>query len=100
MFRIGQKVECVGYDGPDIGDPDPCVDALVIGAVYTVANVFVTPCGDLHLELDELPAPETEEYFAGFQAADFRPVVEKKTDISVFEEILRRESIDAPERVS
>lgn len=101
MFRIGQKVVCVR--GP-LGNSDAPYKPKV-GQIYTIREIYTDhPCPELGaaLRFEELRNPmnpfHKKEY--GFYACRFRPVVEKKTDISVFEEILRRESIDAPERVS
>lgn len=96
MFRIGQKVVCVKGKqwkhtrGPGIGPfrhPES-------GQVYTVYGI------DTVDGREWLRIAECDPDFNCYIKDQFRPVVEKKTDIGVFEEILRRESIDAPERVS
>lgn len=91
MFHVGQKV--VRFGGMPVRDDG--VAPPPIGTVCTVANVYFVPfyC-ESAIELVEYPAPETPEWFAGFAAMYFRPAVEKKTDITVFEDILRRETID------
>lgn len=107
-FYVGQKVVCVD-DSPwrNIG----CRGYPMIlrrGAIYTIVAIS-TGYSDakigLHFaEIRDLGGPR---YIAGvpggprgYDSERFRPVVEKKTDISMFEEILRRETIDDRERVS
>lgn len=72
-FRVGQKVVCV----------DDADTAFVReGAVYTIVRVhspFVT------LDRLDLPAAGSME---GMYGRRFRPVVERKTDISIFTELL------------
>lgn len=91
MFHVGQKVVCVDASSHERASN------LQEGAVYTVTGVT---------DFYGKPAIRLAEaaHFSGnnlpFWSFRFRPVVEKKTDISVFEEILRRESIDTPEHVS
>jgi hypothetical protein len=81
-FRVGQKV--VRVAGVQVSDvPPPPLNTPV-----TVSNVYMTPVGELAVEILEYPAPETDEYFAGFAAEKFRPVVERKTDISIFQRML------------
>ena len=89
MFRIGQKVVQIkkspwrslhlGELGPSFGD------------VVTVRSVGPGKCGDLFLRFDEIINPplyntDPTDGFreARFLAAHFRPVVERKTDISIF----------------
>ncbi len=100
-FHVGQKVVYVGrrvsiwhqikrmihpYRNPEKG------------VVYTVSNIYVSG-GDQVLELLEFPSPFDGYWDAGFLADAFRPVVDRKTDISVFTEILRKatnkRSVDA-----
>jgi hypothetical protein len=74
MFRIGQKVVCVDAKGVPL--------ALVEGRVYVILRI-TPPYLYLAGVCGERPT-------AGMYADRFRPIVEKKTDISVFEEILKR----------
>lgn len=83
MFHVGQDVVCV--DARDTG-------AVVKGRVYRIKGIR-------RVYLDLVGVGE-DSIAPGMMASRFRPVVEKKTDISWAEEILRRESIDTPERVS
>jgi hypothetical protein len=89
MFRIGQKVTPKRDVTNETGMPAPSV-----GEVVTVTKTFRTKCGNPQIEIAEYPSPGTDEVYPGFNARAFEIVVEKKTDISVFEEILRRETVD------
>lgn len=92
MFRIGQKVVCVKanyqYDCPP---PYP-----VVGTIATVSWTGVSPAtGWAAIDLVEYPSPETETYFRGYRASDWRPVVERKTDISIFKAMLTPQGVKA-----
>lgn len=78
-FRVGQKVVCV----------KPCND-LIKGRVYSV-TAMGTQKGISMLGVDQ-------SYFgprASFYADRFRPIVERKTDISVFTKMLIPEGVEA-----
>lgn len=77
-FRVGQKVVCV--------DAMPCTTTLVENAIYTVDRIY--PLG---IVVVEIPAPGNN----GFFFRRFRPVVERKTDISIFTEMLTKTGVDA-----
>lgn len=81
-FRVGQRVVCVD-------DKD---SELVLGRVYTIVNILYHRCrwrgrtGDwaavqLHEARAEFP-------FFGFCSERFKPIEERKTDISVFTAML------------
>lgn len=75
-FRIGMKVACVDPIGP-----------LTKGRVYTVLGLSkgkVT--GALILDVDCWANPE--RYGNGWYACRFRPIVDRKTDISIFKRML------------
>lgn len=87
-FRVGQKVVCVvakigdtapGGIEPDLGD---------IGTV--VATGWAEEFGQQWIDLMEWPAPENLAlgFGRGWLAESFRPVVERKTDISIFTAML------------
>lgn len=88
-FHIGQRVVCIN-DQMD-GGATRWKDATypVFGQIYTVRGMAVLP-GGLILRLEEIICPtfgrDNEE--AGFGADHFRPVIERKTDISVFQRML------------
>jgi hypothetical protein len=81
MFRVGQKVVCIA---PKLGcwpDPEPGKgDICTVTRVYSYGPV-------LTLELAEFPT-FSRPYAPGWMAEDFRPVVERKTDISIFTAML------------
>jgi hypothetical protein len=86
-FRVGQKVVCVDAAGEA---------ALELGSVYTISEILPpTFCRwrglkryTIGLWFAELPVDD--EY--GYAPERFRPVVERKTDISFAHEILRKAS--------
>jgi hypothetical protein len=84
MFYVGMKVVCVDpMLQPNEPPPYP-----VKGEVYTVANIIRLTADQENLELVELDSPETDGWFAGFDAACFRPAVDRPTDISIFRAML------------
>lgn len=97
MFRVGQKVVCVsaGTNGHPM-DIRPRV-----GCVYTIRGIEFDRPAPIHpvgLWLEEIKNPlrsyagYSEFSETSFSALRFRPVIERKTDISVFTEILRKVS--------
>ncbi|WP_107341840.1 hypothetical protein [Agrobacterium pusense] len=86
-FTVGQKVVRIG------GNARPNVPAVwpEIGKVYTVRGINVWDYGVL-LHLHEIDnshmVPEYSRIEPGFQAQFFRPVIERKTDISIFTDML------------
>lgn len=81
-FRVGQKVVCI--DSDDYG-------VTIEGKVYTIASVMPRGRSDRDgaicpgITLHEVPPPTPHH---GFDSRRFRPVVERKTDISVFKSML------------
>lgn len=93
-FRVGQKVVYIGckrsiwhavqrYFHP--------YEEPVKGRVYTVSNAY-TNGDDLLIEILEFPSPADGYWDAGFLAIAFRPIVERKTDISIFTKMLKQRS--------
>lgn len=84
MFKVGQKVVCVD------ASPDPFGRALQVkkGQVYTVSAVL---CGGIGITLVEISCTDAH----GWWASRFRPVVERKTDISVFQAMLKQVPVTA-----
>jgi hypothetical protein len=85
MFHVGQKVAAIinGTDHPD----EPHILNLVRGQVYTIVALsthFGT--GRIGGRVAEADLPPEWWYF---MEECFRPVVERKTDISVFQRMLR-----------
>jgi hypothetical protein len=105
MFHIGQKVVCVRDEAE--GDLECRYSGggksskIRVGNVYTIREID-TRAVHLHgvasVRLVEVCNPEKMTtvgmWETAYPVACFRPVVEKKTDISVFEEILKRETVD------
>lgn len=89
MFRVGQKVVCI-HNTPPKHIRGPYERYPVLGAVYTVSKVGLfhendpdrLPC----ILVDEIDRPEN----APLWAHRFRPLIERKTDISFAHEILRK----------
>ena len=83
-FRIGQKVVCI-YDWVYPDEPGPYV---IKGNIYTVSG-FGDWYGDLTIYFAEMPVYKSPDGWSdGYDPAYFRPVVEKKTDISIFTALL------------
>lgn len=88
-FRVGQKVVCVN-DKPMFGWLWTN-DKPEIGTVYTVARVIAGRYGSYQsLLLVEICNDDL-----GYRAERFRPVVERKTDISIFTKMLTGTKIGA-----
>lgn len=88
-FRVGQKVERISGNEHPLGYGDEILPQY--GVVYTVRSI--TRDG---LVFNEFRNPERRYTFLDgsyiaeprFGARHFRPVVERKTDISIFTEML------------
>lgn len=76
MFRVGQKVECIDARNQE--------NFLTKGAVYIITSI--SDCGG-YVRVDGASF--------GHYHGRFRPIVERKTDIGVFEEIIRKASAPA-----
>ena len=102
MFRIGQKIICINDAIGSFQNAKPRrfissiswinnLDGLQAGRIYTVRDVLPDP--DFDVELVRLCEIYRGSNFssgieAGFAAARFRPLVERKTDISIFQAML------------
>lgn len=87
MYRIGQKVICVDDDFSQyhyFGEQYPQKNCI-----YTVRNFS----DGEHIRLVEIinnQYPYNDGFMeVSFRATRFRPIVERKTDISIFTEMLR-----------
>jgi hypothetical protein len=91
-FQVGQKVACVKN-----GSWCDNRDRLVLGEVYTIRRLVVDDDGDLIFQLHEIQrSPEARQFWGddvGYAAFRFRPVVERKTDISIFTKMLKPETV-------
>lgn len=83
-FYVGQKVVCINDEHPYKDYP---FDVAVKGEIYTVSSIYQSG-PDLMLCLYEIYQPDTDDWEAGEMACAFRPVVERKTDISIFKAML------------
>lgn len=89
LFRVGQKVVCVDADG---------APELTEGRVYTIREILPPALlpwrGEQRLAvgilLDEVQPPHP---FTELAPMRFRPAVERKTDISIFTEILNGQRV-------
>lgn len=81
MFETGMKVVCVD---------DTCTSIVKKGSVYVVTGNSISVWGNDLIAGSHLTGGAA---FSGMYAKRFRPLEERKTDISIFEEILRRESM-------
>lgn len=97
-FRVGQKVVFVGQPWKlkaylqRLLHPYPG-EMPVKGCIYTIENITPEDC----LELLGLISPADDYWAAGFNPISFRPIVERKTDISIFKKMLipKREHLPA-----
>jgi len=94
-FHVGQKVVCVAVPQRGVY-PDVLPE---IGVIYTIRDVFDHIAGTF-VRVHEIKNPVRLYEDIGmaecrFTTLAFRPVVERKTSIKVFEEILNREKVDA-----
>ena len=97
MFRVGQKVVCIGTVGSPNVDWEAWVSCWKIirpsrGSVYTVRDIRMGAIRQ-HVRLVEIINPNAEFKDAQpqepwFWAEAFRPIVERKTDISALQALL------------
>ncbi len=96
MFRVGQKVVCVDSKtglGIWLESDEP-----VEGHVYTITRIIFEDEMIFHLaELNRSDAARKQwGPSVGYAARRFRPVVERKTDISIFTKMLTDDFVGAP----
>lgn len=90
MLRIGQKLVCVKLGAPETELSWRAQGFVwpVLGSIYTLRG-FAPPTDCLSLLLNEIRNPLLFGAFEpGYEEWGFRPVVERKTDISVFQAML------------
>lgn len=93
MFHVGQKVVCVD-NGPDCFGHAKWLDndAPIVGHVYTIRRCFLDDDNHPIVWLDEIKrGPIARNIWGeaiGYHSIRFRPVIERKTDISVFTAML------------
>ena len=81
MFRIGQKVVCVDNKVRPITAYPEILKKLKVNGIYHIAKVTHEGAG---VHIAEIISPNKTSFFSD----RFRPVVERKTDISTFEKLL------------
>lgn len=87
MFYVGMKVVCVDASPMYYGEHS----GLTKGQIYTVSGI--EPVRDINghtgLHIAEVKtAPLRREYRDSYRSNRFRPVVERKTSIAIFEAML------------
>lgn len=97
-FRVGQKVVCVDATVwlTDGKTPSPKTESgLVEGRVYLISSIRHYPdlryrghVGHYALSFEEGVRQKNWANHIGYAAGRFRPVAERKTDISVFKAML------------
>lgn len=94
-FHIGQKVVCVDARQRN----EYCSGCLKEGGIYTIRKVRFNPLGKLGVLLFEVRSgapPFDDGNERGFLADRFRPLDERKTDISVFTKLLKDARLKEP----
>lgn len=99
-FHVGQKVVCV-KDIAELNTPEAMQLFLSRGgkvaevnSVYTIRGIWIEPhmSDSIGVFLEEIVNPPMLTAFGAFEfpmeAVCFRPVVERKTDISIFKAML------------
>lgn len=102
-FVVGQKVVCVIGSRRHWSVRYPEVILPVEGQTYTIRDMIPHASGEIGIRLAEVVNPDLEigmTYKDGskepmFSHVQFRPVVTRKTDISVFTKMLRDVHADA-----
>ena len=93
-FHVGQRVVCIAKGWvPYWADQAPAPELPREGNVYTIREIYAVAPPYSSLLLAEIPSGHT------FASHGFRPVIERKTDIGVFEALLLRKDARAPELV-
>lgn len=100
-FRVGQKVVCIIHWPEHLRRYDAIYAEK--GEIYTIRGFCPGTDGVTRLYLQEIHNRPMRSLSLGlmefgFKASAFRPVVERKTDISIFKKILApagRENVDA-----
>lgn len=103
-LAVGQKVVCITEEWK-LGGIDPAHWGMAVpklNCIYTISKIELDDTISmvvLHLsEIVNPPLPSPpwpQNKISAFAAAGFRPLEEKKTDISVFEKLLDKPKVDA-----
>jgi hypothetical protein len=94
-FRIGQKVVCIDNGpNPKLKNNFWIGDIPIVGNIYTISGFgFAEATNEELLVLVEIK--NCSRHGIGYSAWRFRPVVERKTDISIFTAMLKPSKVDA-----
>jgi hypothetical protein len=100
MFYVGQKV--VKIPGPGNPGPHPA-PSLVNGDIYTIRKIDIRlvdlgrhPAATILVMESRIPPkdyPGIKQWEHGYNPIVFRPLVERKTDISIFKKMLEPNSV-------
>lgn len=102
MFHVGQKVVCI-FPGPWINSRGESfiVDTPILNTVYTIRGFLDIKGIDLlGVYLNEITNPEIDcgLLYGWLEPAwlhsNFRKIIERKTDISVFQKMLTPELVE------
>ncbi len=100
-FRVGQRVVCVDAEAHGRYTPwahSGELDGLRRGAIYTIRKIGIYNESPIVL-LEEISRPTRggwEHYGEiGYHPARFRPIVERKTSIEVFQRMLNPSEVEA-----
>lgn len=80
---VGQKVVCIDANTINIG-----FDKLIKNEVYTISEIEISEKGHFIDLKEKMKYPSS--LGCRFFISRFRPVIEKKTDISIFTSMLNR----------
>lgn len=94
-FYRGQKVVCI-YDGSPPSGLGPgkkwdIGEEISKGCIYTIKDIFTNTFGECFDLFEVGRTVKSQEYWGyriGYVSYRFRPVVERKTDISIFTAML------------
>lgn len=99
-FRVGQKVVCVKEPSRDPLNTNEVVPTL--GNIYTIRSIaeYIGGTGVRVFEIVNAPCLYADGFMeVAFAAFCFRPLVERKTDITIFHRILDEASTKSPSKI-
>lgn len=89
MFRVGQRVVCIKADGLLSAKP------LTLHAIYTIRSIWDDSIDGPGVCLEEVANEMHPRGEFGYRPHRFRPIVENKSDISIFTEMLKPNKVEA-----
>lgn len=98
-FHVGQKVVCIEMDRLYPNGVEPVDEPIqpVVGKIYTVREILIGAVGNFPcIKVEEIPDHRIHVIVNGqlllgdvvFDAVGFRPLVERKTSIEIFQAML------------